>query len=299
MTQVPTEPVETSPPEPRIGEVVGDRLCATCGFNLAGQVITRERHYNMLIARCPECGSAAALQEYPQLGRWANRLGYLLAAAYLVVVLGLICGSGGLMFGLAMGTTEIASQKFVSHLVQIQQMRAQASTGPQPANWTWQANYVQDRDWWAAADKWQIFQEAGGFADGVEWSAGLLLITVVLSGMALGMVFAVAMPHLKSWRRLLVPGAVVLLGLTLLLVVSIVTRTQQNWFYPQWAGPVVFRPVVVPPTLCVGGVAILAGMCVGRPVARWLLPILLPPRLRGPMAFLWLVDGRPMPRNVR
>ena len=60
--------------------LVGDRLCTKCGYNLTGQPVLREPHYEMLIVRCPECGAVAALQEYPVLGRWAGRWAALLAA---------------------------------------------------------------------------------------------------------------------------------------------------------------------------------------------------------------------------
>ena len=39
------------------------------------------------------------------------------------------------------------------------------------------------------------------------------------------------------------------------------------------------------------------GLMVGRPVARMLVQLLLPPRMRSSMAFLWLTDGREPPRN--
>ncbi len=85
----------------RHGELVGDRACAKCHFNLAGQTIVRERHYGMLMVRCPECGTPAALQEYPLLGRWAARLGYVVAASWMFVVLGLVCLTALAMWGMS------------------------------------------------------------------------------------------------------------------------------------------------------------------------------------------------------
>ena len=41
----------------RIAVVTGTRLCIRCGFNLTGQMILREPAYDLLIARCPECGT--------------------------------------------------------------------------------------------------------------------------------------------------------------------------------------------------------------------------------------------------
>ena len=59
--------------EERVSVTYGDRLCTHCHYNLIGQPVLREPYYSMLIVRCPECGTVAAMQEYPQLGRWANR----------------------------------------------------------------------------------------------------------------------------------------------------------------------------------------------------------------------------------
>lgn len=80
-------PVLSSADDPRdrrVSLLVGDRFCINCGFNLVGQSVVREPHYDMLMVRCPECGTAAAMQEYPMLGRWAGRWARVLAAALLL-----------------------------------------------------------------------------------------------------------------------------------------------------------------------------------------------------------------------
>jgi hypothetical protein len=46
----------------RISTLIGDRLCIKCGYNLVGQPIMRETHYDMLILRCPECATVASVQ---------------------------------------------------------------------------------------------------------------------------------------------------------------------------------------------------------------------------------------------
>lgn len=279
-----------------LGELVGDRPCAACGFNLSGQSITRDPQYRLLIVRCPECGTGAALMEYPLLGRWANRLGYLLVALYLLVVLAMMLGSAGITFGMSMGANDMLSQRFTLRLTQIQQDRANANVGPQPANWSWQSNYQKDREWWESSDKWQLFQEAGGFATGVNWYGLVMLVFIVLVVTPMGMLFAVAMPHLRGWRRLCVPVVVFCFGM-LYLFVAYLTQRSQVWFYPQWSGPQVFQPIVVPTACALGSIVLMFGMLVGRPVARWVLVLILPPRLRAPMGFLWRADGLTMPRT--
>ena len=67
-------PVRTDRPDvPVVSVLTGDRACISCGFNLVGQQVTREPVYGMLLVRCPECNTAASLQEYPLLGKWASR----------------------------------------------------------------------------------------------------------------------------------------------------------------------------------------------------------------------------------
>ena len=50
--------------------MTGDRFCTKCGYNLVGQEIVREKHYELLIVRCPECATVTGLQDYPRLGTW-------------------------------------------------------------------------------------------------------------------------------------------------------------------------------------------------------------------------------------
>ncbi|MBY0313534.1 MAG: hypothetical protein K2W85_15825 [Phycisphaerales bacterium] len=290
-----SEPV-SSTEDQRVSELVGDRLCATCCFNLSGQTIVREPTYRLLIVRCPECGTAAALQEYPLLGRWANRLGYFFAALYILAMLGLTLGSAGGMFGLSMGANELLSQKFVAHLTELQQQRANANAGPQPANWTWQTNYEKDRLWWESSDKWELLQQAGGLSEGVNWNGLVFVLVMVLILFPVGLVFGATMPHVKGWRMLWVPGAVMVLCMLFLFVAHLSQRSQR-WFYPQWSGPQAFQVVVVPMLCLFGSGVLLLGMAIGRPLVRWLLVLLLPPRLRGPMGYLWRVDGLAMPRT--
>ena len=59
----PVEEKQAIAREQRVSVIVGDRLCVHCGYNLTGQNIYREPYYELLIARCPECGSVASVLE--------------------------------------------------------------------------------------------------------------------------------------------------------------------------------------------------------------------------------------------
>ncbi|HED53526.1 MAG TPA: hypothetical protein ENJ00_04925, partial [Phycisphaerales bacterium] len=58
-----------TPTQERAGDsvVLGDRLCVACAYNLRGQPVYRESEYGLYLVRCPECGTPAAIQEYPML----------------------------------------------------------------------------------------------------------------------------------------------------------------------------------------------------------------------------------------
>lgn len=92
--------------------LVGDRLCASCGFNLVGQSIVREPHYGMIMVRCPECGSAAALQEYPLLGRWASRWTRVLIVAWFFVLFAVTMATAGSLFGISIAASEMSYWPF-------------------------------------------------------------------------------------------------------------------------------------------------------------------------------------------
>lgn len=83
----------------RVSVVSGDRACGSCGFNLHGQNVVREPHYAMLMVRCPECGQVASLHEYPVLGPWAKRLGFVLAAGWLLAMLAAVVATTGALMG--------------------------------------------------------------------------------------------------------------------------------------------------------------------------------------------------------
>jgi hypothetical protein len=46
-------------------------------------------------------------------------------------------------------------------------------------------------------------------------------------------------------------------------------------------------------------VAGLVGVLTGRPFARGFVRVIVPPRWRGPLAFLWIADGKELPASKR
>lgn len=91
-------------------EIRADRACIGCGFNLFGQSVSKEEHYGLAICRCPECGTVAALQSYPAMSHWVNRFRAILAAIWIVLLMGVFFGHTMAITGMAQGAGSIASE---------------------------------------------------------------------------------------------------------------------------------------------------------------------------------------------
>ncbi|MEZ6164498.1 MAG: hypothetical protein R3B67_08695 [Phycisphaerales bacterium] len=89
---------------------------AGCGFNLYGQSVTREEHYGLAIARCPECGTVAALQQYPVMTHWVNRFRLIIGGIYIVLLLGMFALQHLRDLRLRHRPAEIASGRLADHL---------------------------------------------------------------------------------------------------------------------------------------------------------------------------------------
>jgi len=105
-----TEHEQSKPGAYTPDEIRADRACIGCGFNLFGQTVTKEEHYGLAITRCPECGTVAALQTYPVMGHWVNRFRALIAAVWVLVLLGAFMGNTMAWVGMTQGASSLASQ---------------------------------------------------------------------------------------------------------------------------------------------------------------------------------------------
>lgn len=95
----------------RVDQIRADRACIGCGFNLFGQTVTKEAHYGLAITRCPECGEVAAIQTYPTMSHWVNRVRAILTAVWVVVLVGIFVANCMSMVGMCAGAIELASEE--------------------------------------------------------------------------------------------------------------------------------------------------------------------------------------------
>ncbi len=293
-----------APGEERVSLLVGDRLCIGCGYNLTGQPVVREAHYRMLIVRCPECGMVACLQEYPVLGRWAGRWAALLAALWLIVVLAMLIGSGGLLVAMASGVGASAAAPWAEAIAarHLDDLKAQAAQAPvsQMTQYMLQEGATRhsmlQRRWLDGQDLVALLDAAGGWRAVTDAGALLSWFVVALVAFPLGCIGAVALLHVPRRRLPMVALAPVLMaGVFLAIAYARSTSGWQGWVPAfQAARPGAALPYEVA-TLVFALLPLAAGLLLGRPVVRGLVRALLPPRLRWSLALLWTVDGLSLP----
>ncbi len=308
--------------EERLGELSGDRPCAACGFNLTGQLIVREPHYRMVIVRCPECSTVASLQEYPLLGRWAGRWAALLAALWFLALCGLFAGSAGALTGTSFAVAEdlcspLATRIGVLHQEHVKADLLKNPSPPPPAgsnpadDWgsrEWYAaqrvdgNMWVDNSWWKPEHATPLIAEMGGIAACLSPRAALAYWPFVFLLFPIGCAWSVALLHVP--RRRVWLFALVILGVCLC-ITALASLNQGTRF--RWQGSVPAHDLaqqalgwlVNAAGALLYSPALAAGLLAGRSLCRALIRLLLPPRLRGPLAALWLADGLLPPRGPR
>lgn len=301
------------------GEIRGDRMCLKCGFNLHGQTILREPHYGLLIVRCPECSGVTSLQEYPVLGPWARRWGYLFAAVYILFITGLFGLTAFLIGVSSVGLVQdrmhtIANEIATAHrpwfdAVGKAQAEASAKTPAEKSLVSSTVSSVQswgsyaaiNREWWereGAAARAAIAARKPNLP--VEQLLAYTFIPVC--GLAVGGFFAVLLPGLRGPRLLMIPLVTVSLGLLFCYFFSLTTRTAAltNFWLPGFVPSGELAAELLPSfafyrLALVMGAILAVGVYLGRPVARFLIRTFLTPRLAHSLSFLW--ESYPAPRT--
>ncbi len=304
-TRRTSEPVHRQPSvaaaqDERIGLVRGDRLCQQCAYNLTGQPVLREQHYQMLIVRCPECGSVAAIQQQPVLAQWLGKLHglWLVMWTLLILILGFggTAALAGIAYGVASATSFSANepirQSYLATLPPEQQQTSPVGT----------YNPSLDFDqWWAQQDIAALRQELGGFGALIRWPELLMMLTPhLLLTFALGTVWAAVLIH---WRR----KGLILWWIIYCGILLVWTLLFQQAFTPSqysvvsiWRASeqLVGKPILWAVTLLTA-LVLLPSIVFGRSVMRIMIRYLLPPRMQASLSTLWRTDGLeppPLPR---
>jgi hypothetical protein len=240
-----------------------DRFCGDCGYNLRTLAVYRDEHTGIPVVRCPECGRfQPANHAATALRPWLDRL-----TAFVLVcwVLSIISAVGFL--GMMQGALTYANlDELTVH---------GGSTVQRIGNTT-------VRTWSSSYGPLEVKQDVPYYA----WFAVAMLGISFALGLSCAGLVVVACPH---WHR----AAYLALALSVTLAANAVVMVAWRVDAPHlmvWALPYVAAHAAAQ---CFGG---LAGVMFGRPVARLIVRIVLPPGIRPRLAYLWHADGKPFPR---
>ena len=282
-----TSPATVSTPsasEVAVGRIDGVRPCLQCGHDLHGQAIVREATYGLLIARCPECGTVAALSEHPRLGIWGKRLGATLMATMLTMLIPLLLLTALAIFGVAAGIYDELGRDGRTAL--------NAMSGDFPV--------LPDQitpEWWASNGD-RATRAVLGEVFTLDAEERMLLTALLPVPVLLGIIWSgilVGVPRRRLWIAAVATGACALLYLWIGTI-----DTVQLGAEPVWYSTAVFQIIAWP---LMGSVILIQaglmaiGLFLGRPLLRRLAAFMLPPRPRRIMSFLWTVDGLEPPRG--
>ncbi|MBT8487003.1 MAG: hypothetical protein KJO43_15605 [Phycisphaerae bacterium] len=264
--------------------IATDRLCRRCGYNLVGQGVSREPHYGLLVARCPECGQVADVLEYPTLGRWAARCTTLLIAFWFIALVGMLFPTGAATIAFPLAIAEGSARSYERFLeVEHTQFEQRVTAGEITAADT------QFRTWWTTHhDRRMPWQHA------IDWQIGVVLFPASLVLFALGWFWSIALLGLRR-RWLLLFGLIVLAFAAVIVGVECVDWLDDPPTRAWRAARSAIAPPVAGIVLAYLSLPLAAGLLFGRPLTRTLVRGLLPVRLSGALAFLWLADGRRPP----
>lgn len=301
MTQ--TEDPAVLRPLERHPQLETDHFCQQCGYNLHGQSVERDPRTQISICRCPECGRYAAAGKDGTAGSlWLSRVAATLLIAWCLIAINVL-GWGGFLLGvwpyvyLSSMTTTIQATPNGQRVEWVQlpasagqksapQSRMVIVATGQPAG-----EVVRLRALWFASPDWPPNYRRERDRE-VMWMTSILFALAAATSLLLGCFIAVAMWHVRRSRALW--GIVLpILACTVMMVVwnsSEDIRLIRGWSFGR-AG--IFAAIEI--------IALIAGLRLGRPLARALVRMFIPPRPRQFLAFLWYADGKaiPSPGTVR
>jgi hypothetical protein len=312
-----TEPAAASPapgasdsPSPlpvQLGQIAGDRLCTTCGFNLFGQSIVREPHYGVAMVRCPECSAAAALSEYPSLGHWSGRLTAITVALYSLGLLGLlgltVVVIGAMSKGASYQSASVVAREIAQAHIAYQKSRDPVSAGGAPAPPFVYTSTLGGYEWDTIELAWWNTQAIGTFVEraGGPWRSYLrraVEISLLISPpiFALGVVWSVVFHHLhRRWLVVFAAGVVAFGAAFRFFIDSLDSDPYAPIASALDLAEKSLSRHTTPLAFLVLLALLLTALLVGRPIVRGLIRVLLHPRHRGVFGFLWSCDGLAMP----
>lgn len=301
----------------RVSTIGGDRLCSGCGFNLFGQPVTRDAGTGLMLSRCPECGAAAALQEYPGPFRALKWLTGALIALWLFVLLGMVAGTVGVITGSAVAMREVTIEetsveigkqhaKWFVETKQEQELQKQVAAGTmtqaarqqivqqvQGGGWGWAQ--VTD-SWWDGVDQQGMISWPWTGDREKKVMSAYMGVMLIIGVWMCGVLLATAMPGVRGVRRVVL--VLIVCGVACAIFELVVLTSSVRGWKPT-GGYTSARELAYQIVPQMAGFAMIAGLsgvlavgvCTGRSVSRWVIRGVLPHRLAAQLHVLWEADG--------
>lgn len=286
-------------PLQRHNVIQADQFCP-CGYNLHGQRVERDERLGFEIVRCPECGQyQPAGHGSTAMRPWLSRLAAGLLVLWILFLLGVTAAAVGTFTAMSFAGVEMQTQwvqfdgrtgRPVDHIwnpdsgAYVYTYLDTGETYSNPDEIRMETRYLPRNHPWAVA--WRENNNRG--ASGPPPLAYVLFYAALGAiAFCLGVGQSAALWHVRGWRQGLPMAVVLLLPLGFLLV----SITGQNG-YTGAAGLVLKIGVG---HLALAGLCYAAGLITGRPIARFIASLLVPPRPRQSLAFLWHADGKSPP----
>lgn len=272
----------------------GDRLCAQCLHPLVGRAIEREPETGLLFVRCGECGTASALFEYPTATPWINRMKAVVASTLVFLIVGFAIAIAASTGGFTAGAANEAGDFAGDALANAYPSSNLNETGA-PSIGRWSA---ADLSWLATPDgqaalassRWNL----------VSFSfLGLLggLGSVIASPFML--FIAVCLSRHRPLRRALLAMVPSLIGTSCAVAivnanVLLAWRSAETWQSVAMREHLYFYLGVM--WIWFNALAAIIAL-VGPALVAGIARLILPPRDRRLMAWLWEWRGKALPRD--
>jgi len=239
-----------------------DRFCEGCAYNLRTQAVYRDERTGIPLVRCPECGRHQSANDAATVLRpWLQRVTSLVMGAWILIMIAVLFWLSFAQAAIGYASTEEMTTR---SRTQIQQV----------AGGTTRTVYRR-----GPREVWTDMPHRG-------WFIALVLTASGAVAFVSGLLIRVLMPH---WRR--TACVVVLVAIpSLIWIMAVLIWRDEEPHLLRWGMAHLSTHAAAQ---VLGG---LTAVALGRPFARLLVRIFIPPTLRPRLAYLWMVDGKAFPK---
>jgi hypothetical protein len=152
--------------------------------------------------------------------------------------------------------------------------------------------------WWEDQDPDAVLAAAGGWSQNVDTRVFWIWVPAALTLFCVGWFWSLALLRLpRRWVLLWIVPLMLLAAFFVGLLAYDWMSDNPNWYWQ--AARRQISPPVAALTYAFAFLPLLAGLYYGRPVTRLAIRALLPPSMRGALAYVWTAEGLEVPTARR